>query len=164
MSGANYGGRQTNNTAYIKQFRSGLPASLFKITNHDNLPAITPTSNLLKNLYIPGNLYVDGSLTLPSDAELKDNILGISEEISENIMKLSAKEFTLKNDNKKTKHYGFIAQELEMLFPNLVTIKPDINGKKYKGVNYLELIPLLVHKIQEMQQEIDQLKDTLLKN
>ena len=162
MPGSNYGGRQPNNSSYIKQFKIGNTAPLFKIINHNNSRTITPASTANNNLYIPGNLSVDGTLTLPSDAELKDNILGISEENSENIMKLSAKEFTLKNDDKKTKHYGFIAQELEILFPTLVTTKPDINGKKYKGVNYLELIPLLVHKIQDMQKEIDQLKDSLL--
>jgi hypothetical protein len=45
-------------------------------------------------------------------------------------------------------HYGFIANEIETEYPELIEIKPDIKAScKIKSVNYLEIIPLLVHKI-----------------
>jgi len=69
--------------------------------------------------------------------------------------------------------YGFVAQELEKEFPQLVQEKvfntqaaskkePDMKAKadheKFKTVNYPELIPVLVEAIKEQQKEIDMLK------
>jgi hypothetical protein len=41
------------------------------------------------NLYIPGNLYLDGTIITPSDAYLKDKIEDLHDDISVNLMKLS---------------------------------------------------------------------------
>jgi hypothetical protein len=43
----------------------------------------------------------------------------------------------------------------------MVTTKPDKNMNDVKGINYLELIPLLVNKIQIMQGEINELTSRL---
>ena len=48
----------------------------------------------------------------------------------------------------------------ETFFPELVTIKPD-KKENIKAINYLEILPLLVGKIQKMQNEIDELKNKL---
>jgi hypothetical protein len=37
-------------------------------------------------------------------------------------------------------------------------VKPDNKYNNLKAINYLEIIPLLVDKIQMMQKEIDELK------
>jgi hypothetical protein len=58
-------------------------------------------------------------------------------------------------------HYGFIAQDFEKEYPELVTIKPDKTKQNIKAINYLEIIPLLVSKIQIMQKEIDELREEL---
>ena len=55
---------------------------------------------------------------------------------------------------KKRKKSGFIAQELEEIFPEAVYTLP--NGKK--AIAYSEIIPLLVEAIKEQQNEIDELK------
>ena len=47
--------------------------------------------------------------------------------------------------------YGFIAQEIEKIFPNVVYTMPT--GEK--GIAYQELIPILVSAIQEQQAEIE---------
>jgi hypothetical protein len=46
-------------------------------------------------------------------------------------------------DTDQTLHYGFIAQEIKTVFPNLVA---DIGN--LEAVNYVELIPVLVKSIQ----------------
>ena len=61
----------------------------------------------------------------------------------------------------KKLHYGFIAQEFEEHFPELVVSKVDKDIANLKAINYLEMIPLLVHQVQQMQKEIDELKDQL---
>ena len=93
MSEANYNGRQPNNTAYIKNFVFGVPANLWKIMDNIKLDGITetfitPSSSKFKNVYIPGDLIVDGSITNPSDAILKKNITPLNIEVTEKIMNL----------------------------------------------------------------------------
>lgn len=163
--GANYGGKQPNNTAYIKNFISGSLSSLWKQINYidtvNNLiiNAITPSSNKYDNVYIPGNLYVDGVILNPSDIYLKDKIEDLSKDVTNNLMNIRPTQFIFKSDPFKKKHYGFIAQEIEEHFPELVTLKMDKDIANLKAINYLEMVPLLVHQIQKMQKEIDELKN-----
>ena len=161
---ANYSGKQPNNTAYVKYFSPGTSSDLWTVKvysyNGTKQNVITPVSNFYNNVYIPGNLFVDGSIISPSDINLKDNIVEISHDLSDNIMKLKPTQFTFKSDNKKQIHYGFIAQEFEEFFPDLVCSKPD-KKDTIKGINYLEILPLLVGKIQKMQNEIDELKQQM---
>ena len=163
-SSANYNGRQPNNTAYIKNFISGPTTSLWKTIkytdniNNPTVNVITPSSQTINNLYIPGNLYVDGNILTPSDVYLKDQIEDMLDTTSINLMKLRTTEFVFKSDPNKKPHYGFIAQEFEEYFPELVVAKIDKNVANLKAINYLEIIPLLVHQIQRMQKEIDELK------
>ncbi len=64
----------------------------------------------------------------------------------------------------KQRQYGFIAQEVEKIYPNLVSTAND--EMKTKSVNYDGFIPLLVSSIQELKKENDTLKNenTLLKS
>ena len=160
---ANYNGRQPNNTAYIKNFVFGTPSNLWKAYSYvnssgDSINVLTPTSDTYSNVYIPGDLYVDGNIISPSDIYLKENISTINEDKTNKLMNLLTKEFTFKDDPRKQIHYGFIAQDFEVEYPELVFTKPDKNLNNIKAINYLEIVPLLVNKIQLMQKEIDELK------
>ena len=144
MSGANYGGRQPNNSAYIKNFNYGTPANLWTVIPYNNAngtieAVITPTTSRFESVYIPGNLYVDGNIISPSDVNLKGNIETIATNKIDKIMNLNPSQFTFNDDPLKNTHYGFIAQDFEN-------------------------IPLLVNKIQIMQKEIDELKATVTNN
>ena len=168
QQGANYNGIQPNNTAYIKNFITGAPISLWKTINYGvnnclptttpTIKAITPASPQNDNVYIPGNLYVDGIIVNPSDIYLKDNVEDLCEDISIKLTKLRATQFVFKSDMYKKTHYGFIAQEFEKHFPELVVTKIDKDVANLKAINYLELVPLLVYQIQKMREEIDELK------
>ena len=103
MSEANYNGRQPNNTAYIKNFVLGVPANLWKIMEYTKLDGtketvITPSSSKFENVYIPGDLFVDGSIINPSDAILKKNITPLNIEVTEKIMNLKPSSFEFKDD------------------------------------------------------------------
>ena len=52
----------------------------------------------------------------------------------------------------RNKHYGLIAQELQKIYPTLVTENQD----GYLAVNYIEIIPLLVRSIQELNAKVEQ--------
>ena len=51
----------------------------------------------------------------------------------------------------KNLHYGLSAQELQAIYPDLVYKGQD----GYYGVNYVELIPILIRAIQELKQELE---------
>ena len=54
----------------------------------------------------------------------------------------------------KKLHFGLIAQELQTIYPNLVEEGED----GYLGINYVELVPILICSIQELKQEVDELR------
>lgn len=51
-------------------------------------------------------------------------------------------------------HYGLSAQELQAIYPDLVREGQD----GYLGVNYIELVPVLIRAIQELKGELDAVK------
>ena len=97
---------------------------------------------------------VISNLSSFSDRSLKNNIIDIPEDKTNSLLNLNPTQFTFKSDAKKYIHYGFIAQDLERIYPELV----KDSEKGYRKVNYLELIPLIISKMKDMQNEIDELK------
>jgi hypothetical protein len=157
----NYGGKQPNNTQNIKQFYTGNQGQVWtykKISQNSN-----GTSNLLilpvtyTDVLVQKDLIVEGSILNPSDITLKKNV---NELTNSEILNLNPVEFNFKSDEEEKKHYGFIAQDIEKIFPELVSN----NTMGYKTVNYLELIPIMLSKMKQMQNEIDSIKKTLSEN
>lgn len=52
------------------------------------------------------------------------------------------------------RHFGIDAEELQKIYPNLVLEGQD----GYLGVNYVELVPVLIRAIQELKQELGEVK------
>ena len=89
-----------------------------------------------------------------SDERLKTNVNTISSSL-DNILKLRGVTFNWKKSASNDHlHYGFIAQEVEKVFPDLVGT--DSNG--FKTVNYSGVIPVLTEAIKTQQEEIESLK------
>jgi hypothetical protein len=156
---SNYSGRQPDNVQNVKQFVTSISNQAVwvykKLTT--GMTVIT-TGDQTKTVLIPQDLYVNGSLFNPSDASLKTNTLNLTFEKNKTVLNLNPVEFEYKSDYNKKKHYGFIAQDVEKIFPELVSS----NVMGYKTVNYLELIPIMLSKMQSMQEEIDDLKNKKL--
>jgi hypothetical protein len=130
--------------------------------------SITSTPSTL-SVYIPKDLYVVGTIygtvVAPSDISIKENINDLSLEVDFNkILDLRPKQYTYKDDVDHKIHYGLVAQEVEELYPDLVySIKnndssSDNSDNNLKSVNYVEMIPLLLLKIQDLQKQVDELK------
>lgn len=120
------------------------------------------TSSLIKSsgsiVSVEGNLYATGEVTAfqASDARLKEDIKPLinSLDIINNLNPVSfkwnetAKEL---NSNKSDDiNYGLIAQELETVLPDLV----HIYNQKYKSVDYIQLIPILINAVKELSEQI----------
>jgi hypothetical protein len=84
--------------------------------------------------------------------------------IKSNITPLGATDFSIDhlnpvfyfNENMKKNDIGFIAHELQELYPFLVNGKKD--GEQIQSVNYIGLIGMLVHEIQMLKKRVEKLE------
>jgi len=101
-----------------------------------------------------------------SDERLKENIKPLGNTLSK-LLSVEGKRFNYKREielegipdyeelsNKET--FGFIAQELEKVFPELVYAPNSLSN--YYGVNYNGMIPVLLEAIKEQQYQIEKLQ------
>lgn len=157
--------------------------------------ASSGTSGIYAGVF-ESKVYSYGGYFQTSDRNLKKNIKDIPNAMSI-INQLKPKNYEFRDDGElaslhmpKGTHYGLIAQELELVLPDLVNdgpvkldnsaelIKPE-EGKqapqskedqlakpsivqkesmKFKGVNYDELIPIMIKGMQELSKQNDELK------
>jgi hypothetical protein len=151
---SNYSGRQPDNQQGIKQFVTTIKNQAIWVYKRLSTGQILITpGDSKRDFLIPNDLIVEGSINNPSDIILKTNIQEIKEETNTNLLNLVPIEFIYKSDTDKKKHYGLIAQKVEEIYPELVS-----NKSGYKSVNYIELIPILLSKMKNMQDEINELK------
>jgi hypothetical protein len=121
------------------------------IVGSENIYIITKGDTVIcknTNLGWNGNLIVQGTFTNSSDRRLKENIKNISENDKDKVLQLVPKTYNMINE--KQKRYGLIAQEVEELYPELVSE----DDKGMKSLNYIELIPLLLEQIKELKKSI----------
>ena len=131
--------------------------------------------------YFNGEVYVENNITAasfisPSDIRLKQNIESVKEATRagstlENVLNMNVIKYNYIDFHKPAKndtatvdltdptqditadiHYGLSAQELQNIYPDLV--KKGQDG--YFGINYVELVPILIRSIQELKQQLDE--------
>lgn len=157
---ANYGGKVGDQQSTIKQFIVSSDTVSWIYKRLQNLVKVITVVNP-KNIpvYLDSDLIVTGGIFNPSDERLKDDIhsLFIDDERTDNLLTLNPILFSYKNDIKKKKHFGILAQDIEKVYPELVESN-IVSG--YKTVNYIELIPIMLAKMKRMEDEIKKLKQT----
>ena len=121
------------------------------------------TSNMI--LDSSGNLTVWNDITgfnSASDIKLKENIKSLNVDCLNLINKIEPVEFIWKDielvpSNKRNKKdYGFIAQDIEKIIPNIVYDNPS-----YKTIKYEKLTTYLVKAIQELNNKFDNLSNMI---
>jgi hypothetical protein len=74
-------------------------------------------------------------------------------------MKLNVVKYSFKADKSdKPTHLGFIAQEVEEVFPSMVETKKTKDLANQKAIKMSVLIPMLVKTIQELNKRIEELE------
>lgn len=128
--------------------------------------------------YFSGNLGYTGDLVEISDERFKEDVQGLSgSEILAGLLKLTPRSYSFKSEYEfmgvpEGRQFGLIAEEVEPVFPELVKdqIHPgpiDEDAREigepvtYKGIDYVEIIPLLLQAIKQQQAQIDELKAAL---
>ncbi len=128
------------------------------------------------NMTVNGNITHSGTISQSSDRNLKEGLAPLSSTLSK-LMNLNVYSYQYRNDTGLSlpsgTHFGVIAQEMELLFPDLVhnnrhmvstgeSLGAGPSGEtavvEFKSVNYTEMIPVLIKAIQEQQEQIDALK------
>lgn len=128
--------------------------------------------------YFNGDVLVSGNFINLSDKNLKSNIAA-EEGALEKVLQLKPSTYVFNADvesglKKPTElQHGFIAQDLELIFPELVkevaapAVDKDgvpIDGGEntsYKAVDYVGVISILTAALQEQQQQINQLSSSI---
>lgn len=135
-------------------------------------------------LYCNGNGVYTGTWTQVSDQRFKKNIAPLTGALNL-VMKVGTYSYEMRRDEypymnlAEGKQFGFIAQEMENIIPELVEkgiqpINPNPEGRdkkdegllEFKGMDYISMIPILTKAIQEQQdiitnqqKQIDELRN-----
>ena len=88
-----------------------------------------------------------------SDYRIKENVTLINENFT--VDELIPVTYTNKITEKQD--MGFIAHDIQEIFPFLVNGEKD--GEEYQSINYIGLIPLLIKEVQNLKKEIKLLKE-----
>jgi len=97
------------------------------------------------------------TMSARSDRRLKNTIVDLDQEMISKYLQLRPVNYYW-NDGSDNKHkqYGLIAQEVEVLFPDMVSVAND--SMQTKSVNYQALHALSLKVIQEQQKQIEVLQ------
>ena len=142
----------------LRDFNSSFGSSLNFANTGNGLIEIGGTDAITINqggdVTIEHDLVVDGSFT-PSDQRLKKDVSDYSRADVDKFYQVRPVSYKWIEASKGDQvHHGFIAQELEMIYPELVKTGSD----GYKSVAYTEMIAMITDVIQAHRSEIDQIK------
>ena len=133
----------TNSTAWYPTFvsASGTTTSTF----YTNTGALT---------YIPSTGQLNSTtFNATSDYRIKENVTNLDDSFSVD----NLRPVTYFNKNAKKQDIGFIAHEIQEVFPYLVTGEKD--GEQMQSLNYLGLIGVLTKEIKELKKRVSFLEN-----
>ena len=102
-----------------------------------------------------GTTTIAGDLSINSDSRLKANIISLGSTLAK-LLQIDGKTYTMKKDENKKQKIGVLAQDIEKVFPELVS---ESNG--VKSVNYQGLVPVLINALKEQDSKMNE-QDTKL--
>ena len=137
------------NSAWLEvDDRSGTATSGLVTINNANLQVIGTGTTC----NIGGGV---GGTSCTSDARLKTNVADLKDAL-DNINKLHPVTYNWIDSSRSSgKHIGFIAQEMQKVYPDFVSIVDEKNG--YLGIDYSNLVAPLVAAVQQMDLKLEPL-------
>jgi hypothetical protein len=120
------------------------------------------TNNPTAKLAVSGNICYTGTIGACSDKRYKKDIVPMTG-ILNSVLKLQGVYYYWRKDEfpdkgfSSDKQIGFIAQDIEKTFPEVVMTDKD----GYKSVDYSRLTPILVEAIKEQQKAIQELNEKI---
>ena len=146
---------------YIQKIDSGYNSTIISEWRTDWLTSNNPVIRFHANGDITN---INNSYSGWSDIRLKENIVNTGPKLQD-LLKVRVVNYNLKGLASSNKHIGVIAQELETIFPSLVSENEpsleDISAGKtesYKSVKYSCFTLILIKALQEEQEIINKLE------
>jgi hypothetical protein len=131
------------------EFNTSSPA--FVIGNgYTNAPFVDDGRSDALTVLFDGTTTIAGDLSINSDARLKANIISLGSTLAK-LLQIDGKTYTMKKDENKKQKIGVLAQDIEKVFPELVS---ESNG--VKSVNYQGLVPVLINALKEQDSKMNE--------
>ena len=96
-----------------------------------------------------GDITIGGDVVISSDTRLKSNIISLGSTLSK-LLQIDGKSYEMKGNQK----IGVLAQEIQEVFPELVSVDKN----EMLAVNYQGLVPVLINAIKEQDDKIKRLE------
>ncbi len=107
---------------------------------------------------VPAGFFAPNGVYTPSDRRLKKDVAGLSA-VLDKIIQLEPVRYHYNPESAESKtSLGFIAQDVEAIFPELVGTSTGDDGIQYLALNYAGFSVLAIKAIQEQQKQIDALE------
>ena len=103
-----------------------------------------------------GLLTITGEVVTSSDSRLKANIFSFGPSLAM-ISKLFPKKYTMLEDKTQQIKIGFLAQDIQKVFPELVSV----SSNKMLALNYQGLVPVLINSVNELSVKNSDLKSRI---
>ncbi|OJJ15444.1 hypothetical protein BKI52_39200 [marine bacterium AO1-C] len=106
-------------------------------------------------LDVDGDIEYTGSITDVSDRRLKESFRPIRNPLNR-IKQIQGFTYHMKDDPKKVREYGVVAQDVQKVFPEMVKVIDQENG--YLGVSYIQLVPVLLEAVKTQDAKIERIE------
>ena len=103
-------------------------------------------SNAFEVLF-DGTTIIAGDLNVNSDARLKQTSYLLA--TLSKLLQIDGKSYTMKKDESEKQKIGLLAQDIEKVFPELVSESHGV-----KSVNYQGLVPILINALKEQDEKM----------
>ena len=134
-------------------------SSRLEITpNGDVIPGLGGTYLLGSSTRPWNTVYSENGVVTTSDVRFKENINTIPYGLAE-VKALNPVRFNWKDESPEQIHFGLIAQDVMAVLPEIVEGGDD--SDVLLGLNYSELVPVLINAVQEQQTEIETQADQI---
>lgn len=136
--------------------KSGSGSTKICLGDATNIVTLNSDATVCGNLIVNGTINATGDIIAfcSSDSRLKDNLNQI--DTSAFFDNLTGYSFDWNDESdKEGSSYGFLAQDIEKIAPELVKERPD----GYKAVDYIPLIAVLFEEIKTLKEKVSKLEN-----
>jgi hypothetical protein len=124
------------------------------------IPRTSGSGTIGTSVYKWNAVYATNGTIQTSDRRMKTNILDLKYGLKE-VLAMRPVSFNWKTTPGSNKKVGLIAQEVKAIVPEVVS---GDETKETLGLNYAELVPVLINAVKEQQKEIEALKKMIEKS
>ena len=155
----NIAGGSSANAVRFRDEHAGTIRGYVYANNSNQIGFLNSSANWSLKCDNSGNVTATGNVTAYSDARLKTNVNTINDALGI-VGKLRGVSFDWKESGKRS--IGVIAQEVEKVLPELVLTQQvlDPTGEsEIKSVDYGKIVGVLINAINELKEEVEELKN-----